>query len=235
MLSTLVLKVKRAESPPYALAKSAAKAALALELPLPGSVRPAVLALHRAGRAVEAAVSEARAVVYARPVCRSLCASAGARLRVARVPEVSGNVQMHLGDDVVLSGVLGVKGGRAVDAPELRIGNRVFIGHRVTFSIGRSVVVEDDVLIAQGCFIADNSGHPLDAEARAAGRPVDPDDVRPVRICRKAWVGRGAVILPGVTVGEGAIVGAGSVVTRDVPPFGVCVGNPGRVLDRRAG
>jgi acetyltransferase-like isoleucine patch superfamily enzyme len=61
---------------------------------------------------------------------------------------------------------------------------------------------------------------------------VDPEDVRPVRIENKVWLGRGATILPGVTIGEGAVVGAATVVTKDVPPGHICVGNPGRLLSR---
>ena len=53
---------------------------------------------------------------------------------------------------------------------------------------------------------------------------------KPVRICRKAWIGAGATILPGVTVGENAVVGAGSVVTRDVPPMTIVAGNPAKII-----
>jgi acetyltransferase-like isoleucine patch superfamily enzyme len=61
---------------------------------------------------------------------------------------------------------------------------------------------------------------------------VDPEDVRPVRIENKAWLGKGSMILPGVTIGEGAVIGAAAVVTKDVPPGHICVGNPGRLLSR---
>ena len=52
----------------------------------------------------------------------------------------------------------------------------------------------------------------------------------PIRICRGAWIGARAVIMKGVTVGEGAVVGTGSVVMRDVPPYTVVLGNPARVI-----
>jgi len=80
--------------------------------------------------------------------------------------------------------------------------------------------------------VSDYSAHPLDPEKRIAGMQVDPEDVRPVRIENKAWLGRGATILPGVTIGEGAVVGAAAVVTKDVPPGCICVGNPGKLLSR---
>ncbi|MCC6483663.1 MAG: hypothetical protein IT209_02355 [Armatimonadetes bacterium] len=52
----------------------------------------------------------------------------------------------------------------------------------------------------------------------------------PVRICDKAWIGARAIILKGVTIGEGAVIGAGSVVTKDVPAWCVAAGNPARVI-----
>ena len=56
----------------------------------------------------------------------------------------------------------------------------------------------------------------------------------PVKIGRGAWIGAGAIILPGVTVGERSVVGAGSVVTRDVEPLSVVAGNPARPVSRQA-
>ncbi|WP_301392729.1 DapH/DapD/GlmU-related protein, partial [uncultured Duncaniella sp.] len=53
---------------------------------------------------------------------------------------------------------------------------------------------------------------------------------RPIRICCRAWIGAGATILPGVTVGENSVVGAGSVVTHDVEPNTVVAGNPARLM-----
>ena len=68
--------------------------------------------------------------------------------------------------------------------------------------------------------------HPRDPAERRAGLEFG----RPVRIGANAWIGGGAIILPGVTVGDDAIVGAGSVVTRDVPAGGTVAGNPARRL-----
>jgi len=60
-------------------------------------------------------------------------------------------------------------------------------------------------------------------------RPLDPSEIRPVRICRTAWIGNSAHIIKSVTVGEGAIVAAKSVVTRDVPSFSLARGNPAQI------
>ncbi|KIZ32991.1 sugar O-acetyltransferase, partial [Stutzerimonas stutzeri] len=67
--------------------------------------------------------------------------------------------------------------------------------------------------------------HPRDPEARRSGVEFG----RPIRIGKNVWIGGGAIILPGVTVGDDAVIGAGSVVTRDVPASATVVGNPARV------
>lgn len=55
----------------------------------------------------------------------------------------------------------------------------------------------------------------------------------PIKVCDMAWIATGAIIMPGITVGEGAVVGAGSVVTRDVEPWTVVAGNPARKVKAR--
>ena len=148
------------------------------------------------------------------------------------MPAISGPVKISLGNDVYISGALLIASGHVFDAPQLRIADRVFIGHSVSFRINQQIVVEEGVLIAQGCYITDSDEHPLDPDLRAQGLPPAVADIKSVRICRNAWIGRGAYILKGVTIGEGAIVGAGAVVARDVPPFSIAVGNPAKVLPR---
>ncbi len=111
-------------------------------------------------------------------------------------------------------------------------GDRVWIGPQA-FLDARDLVIGDCVGIGPGARVlgAQHSGEPLD-------RPVIETDqeARPVRIESWADVGTGAIVLPGVTIGHGAIVGAGAVVTRDVPPRSIVAGVPARVLrDRRAG
>jgi maltose O-acetyltransferase len=70
--------------------------------------------------------------------------------------------------------------------------------------------------------------HPLLPEARAGTQ--NREYQKPVAIGADCWIGGGAILCPGVTVGDGSTVGAGAVVTRDVPPRSVAVGNPARVI-----
>ena len=88
----------------------------------------------------------------------------------------------------------------------------------VAVSIGEGTQIGPAVQI----YTAD---HPREPEARRSGLEFG----RPVRIGANVWIGGGAILLPGVTVGDDAVIGAGSVVTRAVPPGATVVGNPARV------
>lgn len=231
-MNNLILKINRAETPFYARLKKIAKAFVTLQFPIPRFVDP-IFKFIVDFRRMRWEFREQLSVAFFRfPILRGMCAAVGERLRMEQIPNISGGAKVYIGDDVHLSGQLVVMGGRVFENPELRIGNRTFIGAKCTFSVARLIEIGDDVLIAGGCSVSDFSGHPLDPDKRAAGVQVAPEEVRPVRIGSKAWLGRGATILPGVTIGEGAVIGAAAVVTKDVPPGHICVGNPGRLLSR---
>ena len=107
-----------------------------------------------------------------------------------------------------------------------KIGNHVWIGPQAYFD-ARDLVLEDYVGWGPGARVlgSAHTGIPID-------RPVIETnlEIRPVRVQAWADIGTGAVLLPGVTVGRGAIVGAGAVVTRDVPEFAVVAGVPARFV-----
>lgn len=129
----------------------------------------------------------------------------------------------------------------------VRIGHRAYIGGG-TIICRESVTVGDDVTMAWGVAIYDHNSNALDWRQRAKtvkhfydsyGKPgcyenIDWTDVAsgPIVIEDKVWIGFDAVILKGVRIGEGAIVGARAVVTRDVEPYTVVAGNPARVVKR---
>jgi acetyltransferase-like isoleucine patch superfamily enzyme len=228
----IVLKIKRAETPFYAGLKQTAQSVIRFDLPFWRPWGLLMRAIHVCLNFTIQCFRKVRAVVYYSPIFKSYCVSCGRNLYLELVPSITGPVKISVGDDVYISGDLQIAGGHVYDAPQVRIGDRVFLGHRVSLRVNQQIVIEEGVLIAQGCYITDSDEHPLDSNLRSQGFPPAPADIKSVRICRNAWIGRGACILKGVTVGEGAIVGAGAVVAKDVPPFSIAVGNPARVLPK---
>jgi len=109
------------------------------------------------------------------------------------------------------------------------IGNRVWIGPQSYFD-ARDLIIEDNVGWGPGAKVlgSEHTGLPIDV-------PVISTDliIKHVEICKNCDIGVNAVILPGVTVGEGSIIGAGAVVTRDIEPYSIAAGVPARVLKKR--
>lgn len=115
--------------------------------------------------------------------------------------------------------------------PQIIIGNNVMLTDYIQISAIDKVVLGDNLLVGQNVYISDNSHG--DADKTAIGiapikRPLTSKG--PVIIGKNVWIGRGAVILSGVTVGDNAIIGANSVVTRDVPNNSVVAGVPAKLI-----
>jgi maltose O-acetyltransferase len=115
-------------------------------------------------------------------------------------------------------------------------GGSIELGDRVKFNSGcwvngfGGLVFEDDANVGPGTYI-----HTANHVTTDLDKPIVDQgwERRPVHICRDAWLGMGCIVLPGVTIGEGCIVGAGSVVAKDLDPYTVCVGNPARPIKSR--
>ena len=105
----------------------------------------------------------------------------------------------------------------------IKLGKNVFINHACSFLDVGGIIIEDDVMIGPRVNLT-SENHPLDPRDRTTLLP------RPVIIKRNAWIGAAATILPGVTVGENAVVAAGAVVSRDVPANTVVAGVPAKVV-----
>ena len=110
----------------------------------------------------------------------------------------------------------------------VRIGAHVIIGAECQIGAMAAVVLEDHVRISRGVIIETAS---LDL---AAPLPY-PHQARPILIGRGVWLGAYSMVLGGVTIGEGAVIGAGAVVTKDVPPWTVVVGCSPRLFPRSGG
>lgn len=110
----------------------------------------------------------------------------------------------------------------------IKIGDNVGISGS-TINATTSVTIGNNVLIGSGCLITDTDSHPLHWEDRLKNDNAKTKSA-PIRIEDNVFIGARSIILKGVTIGEGAVVGAGSVVSQDVPPFVVVCGNPAKIV-----
>lgn len=133
----------------------------------------------------------------------------------------------------VLRSLLGHFGKGAIVKPTLRcdygfnisIGPRTFVNYDCVLLDCNTITIGEDVQIAPGVHIY-TASHPLDAKTRRSGL----ESAHPVVIGNGVWVGGRAIVCPGVTIGDNTVVGAGSVVTKDIPANVLAVGNPCRVV-----
>ena len=182
--------------------------------------RDALRALHRALRRVARWMPKLRYLVR-----RWQFDEAGRRGAIERGVRILGDARIRLGDRVTLRrGVVLAGNGRLV------IGSGTTINDRCQISAFDSVQIGADCLFAPQVIVLD-----IDHRFDARDRPLKQQGYRtaPVVIGDDVWLGANVVVLRGVRIGRGAIVGANSVVTRDVPDFAIVAGVPARVLRMR--
>jgi acetyltransferase-like isoleucine patch superfamily enzyme len=114
--------------------------------------------------------------------------------------------------------------------PCIRIGHRVTATGMLTLSAMKSVTIEDDVMFGSNVFISDGMHGFQNASTPYKYQPMW--RIAPVVIKRGCWIGQNAMIMPGVTIGEFSIIGANSVVTKNIPPRCIAAGTPARLIKR---
>lgn len=156
----------------------------------------------------------------------------GTTIAWRRIRQAAGN-DLSVGEGSIIHADINFEdtGGR------IQIGSRTFIGrsHLVCY---RSLTIGDDVIMSWGITIVDHDSHSInwmdrrdDVREWAAGRKNWQKIAHaPVVISDRAWIGFNVSVLKGVTIGTAAVIGACSVVTRDIPPYSLAVGNPARVI-----
>lgn len=107
----------------------------------------------------------------------------------------------------------------------IRVGDHFYTNHNCVILDGANVTFGDNVFIAPNCVFS-TAGHPLDTEQRNRGLEY----AYPITVGDNVWFGASVTVLPGVTIGSNTVIGAGSLVNRDIPDGVVAVGNPCRVL-----
>lgn len=107
----------------------------------------------------------------------------------------------------------------------IKVGNNFYANHNLTVLDAGGVTFGDNVFIGPDCGFY-TSGHPLDAERRNAGLEY----AYPITVGNNVWIGGGVRVVPGVSIGDNSVIGAGSVVVKDIPANSVAAGNPCRVI-----
>jgi acetyltransferase-like isoleucine patch superfamily enzyme len=146
-------------------------------------------------------------------------------LQAVEIPRNHADIEIA-GGAALDSGVVLLCSGASGGRPKIRIGTRTYINRYTMLDATQSLEIGDDCAIGPGCYLTDHDhGHdpslpPLQQEMPAC----------PTRLGNRVWLGAHVTVLKGVTIGDRATVGAGSVVTRDLPPDAVAVGVPARVV-----
>lgn len=223
-----ILTIKRQDSALARLLYRSAKACRAFHVPGP---RFLFKLLYYERLARHNICDHMKRILYYEPMFRARCDRVGRGLHlIGGIPQIAGHLKVLVGDNVTLHGITSFVTTKVGDEPVLEIGDGTYVGYQVTVSAGKRVTIGRHCLIADRVLIADNDGHPLEFDRRISGCPVEAQDIRPVVLEDGVWVGSRSVILKGVRIGRGAVVGANSVVTKDVPPFTLMAGCPARVI-----
>ncbi len=135
----------------------------------------------------------------------------------------------------LLHRILGeIKGNIVITAPfycdygfNISVGNNFYTNHNCVILDGAKVSFGDNVFIAPNCVFS-TAGHAIDATQRNEGLEI----ALPIQVGNNVWFGTNVSVLPGVTIGDNTVIGAGSVVNRDIPSGVIAAGNPCRVIRR---
>jgi acetyltransferase-like isoleucine patch superfamily enzyme len=176
------------------------------------------------GPRISSALNDAAAVARARYYLRS-AQSLGPRTRLWGVPSVTNHGLLLIGDRVRLASSISTLELSVGPGATLQIDDRVLVNHGCSLGATKLVRIGSRCNIGSQCILMDNAFHELDPERRNE-RP----DSAPVVLEENVWLAARVIVLPGVTIGKNSVVGAGSVVTRDLPPDVLAAGIPARVM-----
>lgn len=235
-MNAIILKIKRGETPFFRFLRGVIKTILHPRPPqIPNFLKPPLKGLYETYWWLVICWRSITALLVTNPLFQSRCTSFGKHVSVDGLPYVSGHLNLHIGDRCWIGGKVSFFSGSSIEQPRFVMKDHAEIGWNVVVVVNEEVILEEHCRVSNDCRISDSDGHPRQADLRAQGLPMARKDIRPVRIGKHAWIGNGTHIMKGVTIGEGAIIGANSVVITDIPPYCLALGNPAEVFFRNYG
>ena len=166
--------------------------------------------------------TDGRAVLMARWYLRG-ATSVGTRVRLRGRPLISNRGRMVIGSRVQLVSTAAKLELVAMKGGSLEIGERTLVNYGGSIAAADTVRIGARCLIGTHAIIMDNDFHRIEPERR-----LEWPESRPIVIEDNVWIGMRSIIFPGITIGQGSIVVAGSIVMGDVPPYTIVAGNPAR-------
>jgi acetyltransferase-like isoleucine patch superfamily enzyme len=230
-LEDFITRIRRAETPFYARLNRMAKGVRSFEAPV---IPPWHGFLYREHQFRYHLWRDFWRVMYYQPMFRTRCDSCGKGLYLFHsgqgIPYLIGDLSITIGENVKLYDHVALAGLTVGERSRLVIGDNTEIPTSISIFVANEVAIGSNCLIVSS-FIADNPGHTMNYDTRLNER-VETERVGRVRIGDYAWAAHSSMIIGNVDVGEGAVIAAGAVVTKDVPPFCVVAGNPARLVKK---
>jgi acetyltransferase-like isoleucine patch superfamily enzyme len=173
-------------------------------------------------------------VLYYQPLFELQCSEVRGKGRLELTPDskmpLVDNCALVLGSGWRINARTTFQGARnSPGKARIEIGDGTYVGTRVVLRAGLGIRLGRHVTIAANVVLSSDPGHPLDPIARRT-EAAPGEDLRQMIVGDDVWIAEGATLLGGITVGDGAVIGAHAVVTKDVPPRTVVAGNPARVI-----
>ena len=221
--------LKTSEHPAAKTLFKTLKKIINFELPAPKFVMSPLYSLYLVLKTLIASLMR---ILFWTPLLKGRAEKIGSNLNLyGGLPYISGPVRIIIGDNCRVSGQSTFTGRTcAKEAPLLIVGNNIDIGWMTTIAVGTKVELGDNVRIAGRALLAGYPGHPLAPKARALGLSETDDQVADIILENDVWLATGVSVMAGVRIGQGTIVAAGSVVTRDLPAMVLAGGIPAKVI-----
>jgi len=221
--------LKSSSHPLAMMVRKTRDVALRCEVPSLGIIGKCLYRLHRI---VIHVIHELLRIFYYTPIFKSQLVSKARGLYLyGGIPAMLGSLEITMGKNVELAARTTLAGRTlSQPTPKLNIGDDVVIGWHSKISVGSEVNIGEKSYLAGGCHLVGYPGHALDPEARWQRQPDLDTQCGKISIGKNVWLGSNVTVLAGVEVGENTVVGAGSIVTKDLPPNVLAGGVPARVI-----